>query len=194
MRLYPPFRPGKIEEAPLLAELANYAGEGLPLYLWEKLKAPGQSGWDVGRERVAREEGSFSHRNVTVIEHEGFAAGCLIGYGIAKNPAPLAPDLPAMFVPLQELENLAPDTWYVNVLAVLPEFRNLGLGSKLLGFAEEMGRALGKYGMSLIVNDANIDGRRLHERIGYRETARRKIVKEGWRNAGRDWVLLVKAL
>ena len=33
----------------------------------------------------------------------------------------------AMFVPLQELENLAPGTWYVNVLAVRPEFRGLGL-------------------------------------------------------------------
>src|SRR6516165_8682163 len=31
----------------------------------------------------------------------------------------------------QELENQAPATWYVNVLAVLPQFRNLGLGTEL---------------------------------------------------------------
>ena len=59
-------------------------------------------------------------------------AGCLIGYEIPDNPEPLPDDMPAMFVPLQELENLAPGTWYINVLAVRPQFRNQGLGTKLL--------------------------------------------------------------
>jgi hypothetical protein len=37
--------------------------------------------------------------------------------------------MPAMFVPLQELENLAPGTWYVNVLAAYPEHRSQGHGT-----------------------------------------------------------------
>ena len=61
-----------------------------------------------------------------------------------------------MFVPLQELENLAPGTWYVNVLAVLPAFRGAGLGTKLLGLADDTGRKLGKRGMSVIVSDASL--------------------------------------
>ena len=42
-------RPAQLADAPVLAELVNYAGEGMPLYLWEKRAADGQTGWDVGR-------------------------------------------------------------------------------------------------------------------------------------------------
>jgi ribosomal protein S18 acetylase RimI-like enzyme len=99
-----------------------------------------------------------------------------------------------MFVPLQELENLAPATWYVNVLAVVPELRGKGFGSKLLRAADETGHALGKRGMSVVVSDANVGARRLYERHGYRATAERPMVKEGWKNDGWNWVLLTKGL
>ena len=183
-----------VEDAPILAELVNYAGDGLPLHLWSKMAAPGESAWDVGRRRAARPEGGFSYRNATIIEHHGACAGCLIGYQIPDQPEPIGGDLPAMFVPLQELENLAPGTWYVNVLAVRPQFRGLGLGTRLLEFADETGRAHGKRGMSVIVSDANPGARRLYERCGYRETAARAMVKDDWRNDGRNWVLLTKVL
>lgn len=194
MTLDPPFRRATIDDAPVLAELVNHAGEGLPLYLWGKMAAPGETAWDVGRRRAAREEGSFSYRNATIIEQDGRCAGCLIGYNIPDAPAPVADDMPAMFVPLQQLENLAPGTWYVNVLAVRPQSRGQGLGTKLLGLADETARSPAKRGMSVIVSDANAGARRLYERCGYRETAMRAMVKEGWQNAGRNWVLLTKAL
>ena len=187
-------RPGRVDDPSVLAELVDYAGEGLPSYLWSKMAAPNETAKQVGQNRAARETGSFSYRNATVIEHEGHAAGALIGYAIPESPEPIAPDMPAMFVPLQELENLAPGTWYVNVLAVLPEYRGLGLGTALLEFAEKTARTLGRHGMSVIVSDANKRARRLYERHGYRELARRKMVKEDWTNDGQEWVLLTKAL
>jgi ribosomal protein S18 acetylase RimI-like enzyme len=194
MTLDPPFRRALIEDAPVLAELVNYAGDGLPLHLWSKMAAPGESAWEVGRRRAARPEGGFSYRNTTIIEHRGVCAGCLIGYEIPETPEPIGGDLPAMFVPLQELENLAPGTWYVNVLAVRPQFRGLGLGTRLLDFADEAGRTRGKHGMSVIVSDANPGARRLYQSCGYREAAARKMVKDDWQNDGRNWVLLTKAL
>jgi ribosomal protein S18 acetylase RimI-like enzyme len=187
-------RAAQTVDAPVLAQLVNYAGEGMPLYLWEKQAAEGQTGWDVGRRRAERETGSFSYRNATIIEFVGAAAGALIGYEIPKEPEPVPSDMPAMFIPLQELENLAPDTWYVNVLAVLPQFRGSGLGSRLLSLADETGARLEKSGMSVIVADNNAGARRLYERFGYAETARRLIVKDGWLTEGRDWVLLTKEL
>jgi ribosomal protein S18 acetylase RimI-like enzyme len=141
---------------------------------------PGETAWEVGVRRAEREEGSFSYRNATVIEHQGQAAGCLIGYEIPDLPDPIGSDIPPMFVPLQELENLAPATWYVNVLAVLPQYRNQGLGTELLSLAEKTGRTLDKCGMSVIVSDANESARRLYEQCGYRAAATRPIVKEGW--------------
>jgi ribosomal protein S18 acetylase RimI-like enzyme len=188
------FRPARREDASILAELVNYAGEGMPLYLWGKLAGPGETAWEVGRKRAAREEGAFSYRNATIIERDARPAGALIGYEITNDPEPIPRNMPAMFVPLQELENLAPGTWYVNVLAVLPEYRKLGLGSNLLRLADEMGRNRGKRGMSVIVSDANAGARRLYERLGYREMARRAMVKEDWTNEGQAWVLLTKAL
>lgn len=187
-------RPARREDAALLAELINQAGEGFPLYFWEKLAEPGESPWDVGRRRAERDEGSFSWRNAIIIEAQGEPAGSVIGYGIPDGPEPIPADMPATFVPLQELENLAPGTWYVNVLAVLPKHRGKGLGTSLLAAADEAGRKLGKKGMSVIVSDANPGARRLYARCGYRETARREMVKESWTNPGREWVLLTKPL
>jgi ribosomal protein S18 acetylase RimI-like enzyme len=80
------------------------------------------------------------------------------------------------------------------VLAVLPTFRNRGLGRRLLERAEETARAERRRGMSLIVADANAGARRLYERAGYREAARRPMVKEGWSGEGREWVLLTRPL
>jgi ribosomal protein S18 acetylase RimI-like enzyme len=186
------FRPATKADASALAELVNYAGEGLPLYLWTKLAAKGEDPWDIGRARAAREEGAFSYRNATVIEHDGECAGCLIGYEVPDAPKPISPDMPAIFVPFQELENLALGTWYINVVAVQPKFRNLGLGAKLIGLAEDTGRKCGKRGMSLIVADRNTGAQRLYARHGYSRRAARKMVIEDWETENEQGLLLVK--
>lgn len=193
IELIPPFRRGDLKDAATLAELGNFAGEGLPLYLWDTMKQPGETAWDVGRNRAEREQGSFSYRNAVVAESDGRCVACLIGYPQPEVPATIDyGTMPPMFVPLQELENLAPDTWYVNVLAVYPEHRRQGLGAELLKIAEELAYATGKKGMSLIVSDANLGARRLYERCLYQETGARPMIKERWKNEGRNWVLLTK--
>jgi ribosomal protein S18 acetylase RimI-like enzyme len=180
-------RQGRPDDADTLAQLVNYAGEGLPYYLWQKIAAAGQSPWEIGRQRAQRDQGSFSYRNATIAEVEAKPIGCLIGYAIAAEPDPVPADLPAMFVPLQELENLAPNTWYVNVLAVMPPCRNRGIGSSLLRHAAKMNPGPG---LSVIVSNANVGARRLYERLGYRERSRRPMVKDGWAHDGDEWVLL----
>ena len=193
-KLKPPFRHAIIDDARVLAELVNDAGEGLPHYLWGTLAESGEDAWNVGRRRAARDDGSFSYRNAAIIERDEHCAGCLIGYEISDDPEPIADDMPAMFVPLQELENLVPGTWYVNVLAVRPQFRGHGLATQLLDLADKTAQSLGKRGLSVIVSDANAGARRLYERCGYSQSATRPIVKEGWKNDGTLWVLLTKSL
>ena len=102
--------------------------------------------------------------------------------------------MPAMFCPLQELENLAPDNWYVNVLAAYPEHRAKGLGARLLALAEDLARAQSLSAMSLIIASGNTGARRLFERIGYAETARRDLVKDGWACDSDEWMLMIKPL
>lgn len=194
MTLRAPFRHGRIEDATLLSQLVNYAGEGLPLYYWGKLANSEADAWDVGRSRAARDSGSFSYRNAVMIEDANEAAGCLIGYAIPKEANPIPEDFPPIARPLQELENLVLGSWYVNVLAVVPDRRGRGLGRQLLDLADDRAGQLGHSEMSIIVSDANAGARRLYERCGYDEKATRTMVKEGWVNEGQNWVLLTKQL
>lgn len=195
MHLPHQFRRATRDDAAALAELVNMAGEGLPLYLWGKLAEAGEDPWDVGRRRAQRETGSFSYRNAIVVEEAGKVMAALVGYRLPEVSEPIDHDkMPAMFVGLQELENLAPKTWYVNVVAAFPEKRGKGLGTRLLSLAEDLARETSASGMSIIVANSNTGARRLYERAGYRETATRKAVKERWKNPIEDWVLLVKPL
>ena len=190
-----PYRKATKNDARELAELVNMAGEGMPVYLWRRLTAPGQDVWEVGRQRAQREEGSFSYRNAVVREDDGRAVAALIGYPLPDEPEAVDYDeMPSMFVPLQELEDLAPGTWYVNVLATYPEYRGTGFGSALLGIAEDLARETGKHGLSIIVSDGNPGAVRLYERTGYERRATRPMVKDDWENPGENWILLVKPL
>ena len=194
MTLSDPFRRAERADAAVLAELVNYAGEGLPLYYWGKFSNSEADAWDVGRSRAARDSGSFSYRNAVIIEDANKAAGCLISYAITREADPIPEDFPPIARPLQELENLVLGSWYVNVLAVVPDRRGRGLGRQLLDLADDRARQLGHGEMSIIVSDANVGARRLYERCGYVEKAMRTMVKEGWVNEGRNWVLLTKQL
>lgn len=194
IELTPPFRRAELTDCNALADLVNFAGEGLPLHVWSKVAASGQTGWDIGRDRARREQGAFSYRNAIVAEEGSRCAACLIGYVQPDHPEPIDPAMPPMFVPLQELENLAPGTWYVNVLAAYPEYRGKGFGTGLLGLADELAAATGRPGLSVIVSDANEGAYRLYLRCGYREAGVRPMVKDDWAGHGRNWVLLTKEL
>jgi ribosomal protein S18 acetylase RimI-like enzyme len=189
----PPCRQATTADADTMAELVNMAGEGLPLYLWSRMADAGEDPWEVGRRRAAREEGSFSYKNTVVLEFGGRVAASLVGYPLPDAPEPIDTEkMPAMFVPMQELENLAPGTWYVNVLATYPEHRGKGYGATLLDVADRLAAEAGLRGLAIIVSDANVGARRLYTRSGYEEIASRPMVKEDWESPGANWVLLVK--
>src|SRR5690606_5008635 len=77
-------RPATPADASHLACFVDMASEGLALKLWEAMKAPEQTLFEVGRSRALREEGSFSYRNGHMAEIESVVAGALVGYKIAE--------------------------------------------------------------------------------------------------------------
>ena len=77
----------------------------------------------------------------------------------------------------------------MNVLAVYPEHRGKGIGSRLLEQVEDLNKDAT---MSLIVSDANLGAMRLYERLGYRRHASRPKIKGGWDGPGDAWILMVK--
>ncbi|HYD99861.1 MAG TPA: GNAT family N-acetyltransferase [Alphaproteobacteria bacterium] len=187
-----PYRHARPSDARALSTLIDLAGDGLPSYLWAGMAQAGETAADVGARRAQREEGSFSYRNAVVADEGAGAIAALIGYPLAAEPTAITSDMPAMFVPLQELENLACGSWHINALAVAPERQGRGCGTALLALAERLMSASGCRGLSLIVSDANAGARRLYARCGFRAVAARAIVKGGWDHAGSQWHLMVR--
>ena len=121
-------------------------------------------------------------------------AACLLGYPAEDEPSPIAPDTPPIFVPLLELEALAPGSWYLNVLATYDGFRGKGCGSALLAHAETVARQAGHNSISLIAENTHPDALRLYAAKGYAEVARRPVVKGDWQVDASEWILMIKTL
>lgn len=187
-------RPAERNDATDLAAFVDMAGEGLPTYFWSELAEVGQSPFEVGRARAQREEGSFSYRNAVIAELDGEVAGGLVGYPLPDlyDTGDLAA-LSDIVRPLVVLESQAPGYWYVNVLAVYPEFRRQGIAAQLLATADDVGQALGCKGMAIIVASENQDAYRLYQRSGYEYAASEKLVAFPGYKRGGDWLLLTKS-
>jgi ribosomal protein S18 acetylase RimI-like enzyme len=187
-------RSATIADATHLAALVDIAGEGFGSHFWSQMATEGQSPFEVGRARAMRDEGAFSWRNAHIAEADGLVAGALVGYpiGDAVDPQALA-DASDLVRPLLELEAEALGLWYVNALAVFPEYRGRGIGRALLAHADTVGSAAGTRGIAIIVASANEGAMRLYAGAGYAETARRPLTPfPGYRRGG-DWVLMTKA-
>ena len=194
LRAHVRFRQARESDAVDLACLIDSASRGLALWLWSTLRAPGQSTIEVGRHRIRTLTASPLHYAAfTAAEIDGAIAGALTGRLI---PSPHergdSADLPDVFAPLLELEAVAAGSWYLNVLAVYPEFRGQGLGSVLLGKAEEIARLAHAPQISLIVEEANPGALKLYLQHGFGEWARRLYIPfPGSMDEG-DWILLRK--
>jgi len=170
--LRPPLRRATRKDARALAELIEYAGDGIPGYLWSQSVKEGQPPIEVGIERVLREEANFSYRNAVVVEVDGRVAAMMLAYRLPEHSDVNLDELPDLLRPLEELEQKVPGTFYINALAAYPEFRGLGLGTKLLEAAHTLAPDAGCEQLSLEVFDQNEGAVRLYERHGYREIAR----------------------
>ncbi|WP_114965172.1 GNAT family N-acetyltransferase [Alkalilacustris brevis] len=182
-------RAARRDDAGLLADAINMAGHGLPAHFWQAEAGPDGDALAIGRARAARDEGGFSWRNGLVAELAGQPVGALISYRIGRTAQAVPPDAGPLVRALIELENLAPETCYVNAVAVLAQARGKGVARTLMTAAEA---ARGPAGMSLITTDDNLAAQRLYHSLGYAERARRPLHSDGWQTASREWVLMTK--
>lgn len=185
-------REARASDAGHLVRFINMAADDLPLHFWRKSVAAGGDPGAYGRERAARETGNFSYRNAWIAEVGGDVGACLLGYPAEAAPGPIDPETPAIFVPLLELEALVPGSWYLNVLATYEAFRGKGLGGALLAHAEGVARRAGHATVSLIAEDTHREALRLYTARGYREVARRAVVKGDWQVDASEWILFTK--
>ena len=188
--LAPPLRRARVQDADALARLMDLAGSGVPRHLWAEMTAPGEDVAAVGAARQAQKIAEGTADMVVVDEGAGPIAG-LTAYLVPEEPEPLD-ELPPVVRPVQELENLVPATYCVNMLAVLPDHEGRGWGGRLIDLAGEVAAARGITGLSIVVADMNLRARRLYAAKGFEELARRPVVRDGWQGQAEEWIVLTR--
>lgn len=187
-------RDATLEDAPLLVRVVDMASGGVVPALWAEMAPTGMDGAAVGLGLVTAESGDFSYRNGFVAESGGAQLGGMIGYVLPSTPQPAGPDTPEAFAGVEELEQLAPGHWYINVMATVPDGRRQGVGAALLGAAEAQARALSCPGLALIVAASNETATSVYRRAGFAERARRPFDLSAFGERPTDAVLMVKDL
>lgn len=176
-----------------IAELALLAGEGIPAYFWLQAKKPGQALEDVGAQKAASETENFSYRNVQLAIVENTIAGMLLAYRLPESEhAEKLDDFPEFIRPLIELEHSAPGSFYINMLATYPKYRNRAVGTTLMAYANRLAAQAGCVRISVEVFEQNSGALRLYQRLGYSIVEKRRVIPHPCHPYTGEIVLLTK--
>jgi len=184
------FRPARKEDCATIASLYSISSDGVADYVWTQLAAPGEDIFDVGRRRYERENTNFSYRNCTLVEAGEKIIGMLVAFPMHVEPAEAEPD--PVLAPYKRLEE--DDSYYICGMALFPEHRGRGIGTRLLAFAEQAARERGYRKLSLIVFEQNTGAKRLYGKTGYREARREPVCPHPLIHYTGDAILMVKAI
>ena len=187
-------RPATEHDCLNIAELALIAGDNIPGHFWAESQKPGQSLVEAGAEILDSSSANFSWRNALVACLDDEVAAMLLAYRLPaaadNDEDPL--DFPEFVRPLIELEQLVPESFYINMLAAYPRFRAMGLGTALLAEVDRLALAAGCALVSIEVFATNTGALRLYQGLGYELTASLPMVASDYHPAG-DVLLLTRA-
>lgn len=176
-----------------IAELALMAGEGIPAYFWGQSKKQGQEIEDVGAKNAASETENFSYRNAHLAVIGDEIAGMILAYRLpGLERAEKLEDFPEFIRPLIELEQCVPGSFYINMLATYPKYRNQAVGTKLMGVVNNLAAKAGCTIISVEVFEQNEGALRLYQRLGYSVVERRPVIPHPCHPYEGEIVLLTK--
>jgi ribosomal protein S18 acetylase RimI-like enzyme len=186
-------RPATKTDCRAIAELALMAGEGIPAYFWGQSRQAGQDIEDVGARNAASDTANFSYRNVHLAVIDNEIAGMILAYRLpdAENAENLE-DFPEFIRPLIELEQCVPGSFYINMLATYPKYRNKAVGTRLMSLADGLAARAGCSLLSVEVFEQNAGALRLYQRLGYAIVAKRAVVPHPCHHYEGDIALLTK--
>ena len=171
-------RPATKQDSRAIAELALLAGEGIPAFFWQQSQQPGEDLIDVGARNALSETENFSYRNVHLAVINSTVAGMMLAYRLpTAEEAEDLTEFPDFIRPLIELEQSVPDSYYINMLAAYPSFRNQGIGTTLMQTVDKLARRAGCSLSSLEVFEQNEGALRLYHKLGYRIIDERPVIE-----------------
>lgn len=155
-------RPAEAADAPFVALavlMALHYDETHPMY-------------DVFKVLAARKDTQYSYCNALVAEVEGIVAGAIVGYDGARLYELREP----LLVLIREREGreleiedeTSAGEFYLDSLAVLPQYRGCGVGRMLLSAAAERAFAAGHERVGLIVDFDNPRAEALYSSLGFK--------------------------
>lgn len=171
-------REATIDDCRSIAELALIASDGIPAYLWEQSRKNGQQLLDVGIQSLKSETEKFSYRNVHVAEVDNVVAGMILAYRLPdKEDADSIGDYPEFLQPVIELEQCVPGSFYINMLATYPKYRNISIGTSLMGIVDDLAENANSELISVQVFEQNVRAVRLYKRLGYNTVETRPVIE-----------------
>lgn len=164
------YRAARPEDSLILAELTNIASGGVVEYLFHDL-LPGVSSVQIVAQGLKSDLAPHSYKNGIVAERNGEVVGMAMSY--ASDLHGVTDEMRA-FVPGDRLEHLkdfydarVENSWYLDALAVNPEFRGKGIGTELIGLVKAKARDKGYRTLSLITFADNETALRVYRRAGF---------------------------
>jgi ribosomal protein S18 acetylase RimI-like enzyme len=199
IKLSPPFRKARPEDAHSIAELIAISSDGVAMIEWTEAaqREPDLQPLEVGACIYRDPEGDYSYRNCIVSEHAGKVSGALLSFAIPpSDPADRAPGPPFdgsdVFAPYKYLE--APNSWYICGVALFPAYRGQGIGTRFMAIAGELAACHGYGQLSLVAFEQNEGSVKLYQRLGYAIVDRAPIVPHPLIHYRGDALLMVKQL
>lgn len=159
-------RKATINDAPLIAKVVAMAigEESAILY-------GGENYMKVFEEIALLENSQYSYRNAFVAEVDGKAAGAVVAYDGAELYPLRKTTLEIIYKHTAKELQIADETdsseFYLDSLAVLPEYRGRGIGAQLILAVKD--RAFNEYNknLGLLVDFENPDAERLYQSVGF---------------------------
>ncbi|MEZ5759027.1 MAG: N-acetyltransferase [Emcibacteraceae bacterium] len=166
-------RDARIEDARELAELVNYSGSGpntngIDLANWASQVKNGEDPFDIGASIIASDKDYYTYKNMRVLEASGKLAAVSLSYVAWKRTPEEMEKISKNFRVFKELTNTIPGEYYLDSLAVHPEFRGCGFGEAMLEDTEILAKNRGYDAVHLLVFDNNIPAVKMYEKNGYR--------------------------
>lgn len=136
--------------------------------------------YPVFRELAQREVAQYSYRNTLVAEVDGVAAGALVGYDGAQLKELREPIFGLLERHLDSPPKIEDETeageFYLDSLGVLPRFRGLGVGRRLLTTMRDKAFAAGHERVGLLVDFDNPRAEQLYTSLGWRRVGEKRFL------------------
>ena len=128
------FRDAEKSDARDIAALYRLAAGGVADVVWDGLREDDEDIIDTGARRFAREGEDFSYQNCAMAEYRGRPVGLLHAFPLQSDPNFDPAEVDPVLRPYAELEQ--GDSYYIGGIALKPDFRGRGMGTKMLRLAE----------------------------------------------------------